>query len=366
MRSLLLIIIFTFVVKFSLYSQSKKNDLLSNLSIESNYLHGFIFDHRNTLGFVLNDHINSFDIAFVKKTYGTKPWHQLYNYPRVGFGYFYSDFKNPEVLGVAHALFSKIYFPLVSRPKLDFTFSIGLGLGYINKKFDFDNNYYNVLISSKLNGFYNFNFDLRKKIGEKAEIIGGLNIIHFSNGATNTPNLGLNLISTRLGFAYLLGQTKEPIKIELSEYKKHYVLSTVYSAGIRELDAPGGLKYFVTTLSFNAEKYLNYKNRIGIGLDLFYDESLIYVLEVNNERYNSDFDFFYTGVHFSYGLSLDKLSFFIDNGFYIYTKAKQQGFVYQRIGLRYDITEKWFANVSFKTYFAAAEFIEWGVGFKIN
>jgi hypothetical protein len=67
------------------------------------------------------------------------------------------------------------------------------------------------------------------------------------------------------------------------------------------------------------------------------------------------------GIHGAYQLRIATIGLLFNLGFYPYTRYKNDGNFYHRIGLRY-YHERFFACVNLKTHYARADFFEWGLG----
>ncbi len=84
-----------------------------------------------------------------------------------------------------------------------------------------------------------------------------------------------------------------------------------------------------------------------------------------NTRDSKTKDSFYSGVHVSYDLIFGKTSFTIQTGVYLWQRAKDFQPIYHRFGLKYRFSEHWMANLTLKTFWAAADFAEWGIGYRL-
>ncbi|HTA82753.1 MAG TPA: hypothetical protein VK783_07470, partial [Bacteroidia bacterium] len=71
------------------------------------------------------------------------------------------------------------------------------------------------------------------------------------------------------------------------------------------------------------------------------------------------------GLKAAYELMLWKLAFPMELGGYLYTKSTGHGYEYNRLGIRYNITSHFIANVSLLAHYAAADYVEWGFGYKL-
>jgi hypothetical protein len=62
----------------------------------------------------------------------------------------------------------------------------------------------------------------------------------------------------------------------------------------------------------------------------------------------------------------DKLLISIQNGFYTRNEYKEYGLLYHRFSIKRTFNDKWIANIGLKSHFAVAEYVEFGVGYKIK
>jgi len=64
----------------------------------------------------------------------------------------------------------------------------------------------------------------------------------------------------------------------------------------------------------------------------------------------------------------DDLSVIMHLGTYAFNKYKdgKKILVYSKLGVRYTFAERYFANIVLKTHTTTADYIEFGLGFRIN
>jgi len=110
---------------------------------------------------------------------------------------------------------------------------------------------------------------------------------------------------------------------------------------------------------------LNYKRRIGLGADIFYNEVLKYDISPQNYEDVSIFDKTQYGVYVFHDMKYRRLVLLMQLGAYVYAKYKQQP-IYTRIGIRYHLNDFLLANLSLKTHYANADFVEFGIGYYIR
>lgn len=347
----------------------------SNLVLGGNVYFGFIANHHVGME-IYNSHFPSLEISLIKATYGKKFWEQLYGYPWIGLTYWYSNLGTSPYLGSVHALLPHINFELYSTRKVNFGLRIAAGLGYLTKTFDRITNYKHLAIGTHLNFAGNIMFDIRYKANPRLYLTGGISLTHFSNGSFKLPNYGINIPAIHAGAAYQLNKPNRYIERRLYDPTKpfdfdmHHVFEIDFIGiiGYKNLDAIFGKKFLVYSLYGNIRKQISYKSHLGVGWDISYDGSDYKMLEKKQIIIDNKFSLIKTGVSASYGLAMGRLSFDFNYGFYIYLNDvdKADGAFYHKVGLKYDITEKLFANILLKTHWGKADYIGWGIGYRIK
>ncbi len=327
---------------------------------------GFLISHRKSLDLIRKDHTSGFEIFAEKRLSGTSFWHQKFRYPKIGISGAYNYLGNPQELGNGYALFLYIDFPFVAGEKLSYNLKFGQGLGWIENPFDRVENFKNLGISSHLNGYIQFYNHLDFKLNDHISGQVGISFVHFSNGSSKTPNLGINICSINAGVSYGI----QPVAKQIQEDSaSHYDFSkwerlVVVSGASKEKKPIGGDKYAAFSASFTNQKNVSFKSMLGWGVDLFYDASVKAELE-ETESNVSNAEILQPGIHGSYVLKMNRFYFLIQMGFYVYTKYTGDGSIYHRIGNRYQLTEHLLLNLSLKSHFAVADHFEFGVGYRL-
>jgi len=350
-KKILVFIALLFFANHKIISQKTEQ---KNIFLESKYQYGFIWQHRPSLMEVIDDNIHIFDISLAKQTSGEKSWQQLYNYPVYGFGYYFVNLGNPEELGLASAIFSYYDFPLLRKTKSALSLKLSAGLGYLNEG--------NIAIGSNFNLYFDASIRHKFWIGKYFKIVSGIGMTHFSNGAIDMPNLGLNLFAAKIGVQYhLKSQPIEFIKHTLPKIEKKNALSILLAAGIKEKKPIGGKKYNVRTLSITYLRRVGHRLNVTGGFDTFYDETLYDIINNSSSLNITQSDIMQYSIHSGIETILNKLIISIQLGTYIFTNYTDDGIIFQRVGLKYLITKNILANVTLKTNAGIADFIEWGL-----
>jgi len=364
MKVILFYIIFLyFLISISFAQEKNQNLKNSDFKIYPRLKYGFIMPHHQSYRYFIKKHTKSLELNFGFNTSGKKLWHQLYNFPVVGFGIYFANLGNKDVLGNVKSIYWYYNNNLYSSSKVKLNFIWSFGFSYLNKVFDAKTNYINIATSSKLNAHITLGFESRIKIFRKVYLINGFDFTHLSNGSIKMPNRGLNLISYRLGFDYVINEkVKEKIFIK-EKYKKNYDFFINYSFGIKKtLPVSNPKKYFISIISADFGKNISYKSRFGLGIDIVNNPSKKILYEKFG-IYDTQFtDFVQVGAHFSYDLKIGNASLQIHQGYYFYSKIPKSIRPYNRVGFKMKINKFMFINLTLNSYFLTADWIEWGFG----
>lgn len=356
------IIIAISLICFAGRAQSPINPVI----IETNVHTGIVFPLYEALSYLIEDDIYAFNLTVNFPTYGRDFWEKLYNYPRPGAGYSFWTLGNNDVFGKVHALYGFVNMPIFKRSdKFSLNYQISVGGAYITKRFDISQNHINRAVSTHANIFFRFGIDAKIKYNPRSEFVIEAGATHFSNGKIKSPNYGLNSGTLSLGFNYLIG--KDPAIIqepEIPETGKLYEQSLFYSAGVKVYDNLLDYKYFTSSFSYNLERILNHRRRIGLGADLFYDGSINEALSVEEGNEDDEFkNLIRFGLHASYAARYKQLTLGIQVGHYLYSKYTVLTKLYTRLSLQYMLSDHLSAGLTLRSHFGKADCVELGSGY---
>jgi hypothetical protein len=330
---------------------------------EFNIRHGFIFPHHKSIQYLAKGFVNSYEaeIGFCSDT--SKIWQKVHRFPTAGLGLMLTDYNNPEVLGKAFAAFFYIRHPIFQRNRFSVNYKFAEGISYLNKPFDPKNNVNNIVIGSRFNVHVFLGIEIQRQIRNRMNLLLGIGFTHNSNGAVKIPNKGINLVGISAGFVFDK-KTEIPVK-KYSPKMKHHILnySFILTSGVHQLDDWGKKEYFIGTFSAELKKQKSYRFAKGFALDLFYDQAIKFRTLNDSITFSKKRDFFYPGIHVSGDYIFGKLSFTFQFGAYLFRRPYDYQYVYSRFGFRYKISKHVLANITLKTYFSAADFIEFGFGY---
>ncbi len=332
-----------------------------NRSLIARVHYGYIAAHRERIEHIVEGHTSGFQIDLQKQTDGAVEWQQIHGYPQFGFSYVYVNLANDALLGRANALMGYINFPLVKKRSFQFDLHLGSGLGYLSKRYERVENHKNLAIGSHLNAAIQIMAETQYRLSNHLFMHLNYGVTHFSNGAYHVPNLGINNISLNAGLRYQFTYPVSFIKRELPAYEKAWSQQLIYAVGVKEAYPPSGHQYFAHTLSYTIAKQVSYKSVVGFGGDVFYDLSLSQFADDPKAS-----EIVRGGLHVSYEMLISKVTMVLQMGGYVYDQFKLDGSFYHRFGWHYTLNKNLFANLSLKTHFARADYVELGMGWRFE
>ncbi|MFM7667973.1 MAG: acyloxyacyl hydrolase [Bacteroidota bacterium] len=344
-----------FVIPLGFYSQE------SSWSLEYRQKFGFLAAHRGSMAHLPERLAYPFELIWYRKQSGSKKWHQTYKLPEQGLSLFHGSVGNDSILGKFTGIYGFIHIPII-RPtntfRLDWQF--GSGLGYTPKMYDPINNPKNIAIGSHINGLICLGVYSKYYFGPN-KLSVGLDITHFSNGAFDVPNLGINIFYGSISYARRFGKinSKQNL-IPLDEKYKNWNLGATGIFMMKETYNDNPKKYPVYGLNFYARKVFNPKAGLEVSLDLISKQAIkAYFPEIPK----SQWDIFQMGIFAAYLLPIDHFHFVFGMGAYIKDKIQPEDPVYHKIGMRYQFNNGVNLQWVLKTHFGRADYSEAGIGY---
>ena len=327
---------------------------------------GIVLPFYKALGYLIQEDLYAFDLSVSFPTYGKDYWEKLYRYPRSGIGYSFWNLGNNEVFGNAHALYSYINIPFFRQTeKVSFNYQVSFGGAYLSKKFDIYENHLNRAIGSHTNVYIRLGIDVKIRLSTRYDLVIEAGTSHFSNGKTRSPNYGINTGSVSLGLNYLFRNNSIAIQEpEIPILEKRYIQSVIYSAGSKVYDNLLGKRYFINSVSYNLERFINHKRKIGLGADFSYDGSIRESLASEEGIPEKDFTkLIRFGMHTSYAIRYKQLMMGIQIGYYLYSKYIVLTPVYNKISVQYLLTKNIAGSIAVKSHMGKADCLEYGVAY---
>ena len=298
-----------------------------------------------------------------RKTNQNDIYSNIYRYPYMGIGWYTATFYD-SAIGKPRGLYYFLTIPMKSDgyKKFSLSYSGAFGLSYHFNPFDSIQNPANIFIGSKLNCYVHLGLEADYKISEKWHANASLGFKHFSNGSIKKPNYGINLIPVTFGIRYKFGSEQVQLNpIPIPEFIRYNLFNVMLAFGSKNYEY-NNPNYFKMTFGLNYLKAINYKYRIGIGIDMFYSAKPY----LRTKPYQSgSIDAISVAVvpNWEWVVS-EKIYIPLGIGIYLYHNDfnSEGSLFYERIGIRYRITNHITAGISIKAHKESADFFEWTLG----
>jgi len=345
------------------------------MNLEAHLHFGTVIKHTPELLFEQPGLTTGLDLNLTWKTHGLKEWHQMQKYPKVGTGLMIFNLGNQDTLGTAYGFHYNINIPISKREQFKMKFQFASGFALLDKPFNRITNPNNNAIGSSLNVIAHMKFISAYKINPNWQFNFGASFTHFSNGAAQLPNFGINMASAIVGLVY----TPKPLVAE--DYIHHDVskkapkklgLRLEYSLGYRESQTIGGPRYPIKAYSIAGVYHVNKINRVFFGSDYEFNRAL-YVFGKNVFAFNSEKEAFWGASRITVFLAdefvFGNFGLTLQAGVYLGDFSYQvPNFMYLKLIGRYYVTllknpkTRAFAGISLKSHFSIAEYFALNVG----
>jgi hypothetical protein len=326
----------------------------------------FILNHTRAISHLVASHPTGFELNAQRQTTGAAAWHGWYKYPKVGLALVYYDYHNP-VLGQSYAATVYLSKPFLRTRRHDLSFRLGTGLAWFTNPFDLQTNRKNTIVSSSLNATMQLRLEYDYALTPHLGVLLGAALNHYSNGTTTKPNFGVNLPSVVLGINYHQQRPAPTLSYLAPDPADvgHNFLLVSTSLGYKQLDVGAYTKYLVGSVTVAAGRRLNRKSNLLVGLEGFDDRSLLAEQKDTTRSQEKLVDVKKLGVFLGHELLFGRLAFVTHLGFYAYNPYKSNSFYYERLGLKYQVTDAFFGAIDLKVHGGTADVIEFKIGAKL-
>ena len=329
-------------------------------------LGSFIVAHKPAVKHLAASHPTGFELNVQRQTTGTAPWHAWYRYPQIGLALVYYDYHNPT-LGRSYAASVYLNKPFWRTARQQVSFRLGTGLAYFPRPYDPATNHKNTVVGSRLNATLQARAEYDLALSAHLGLLLGLGLNHYSNGATRKPNFGLNLPALSLGLNYyqqrqFRRQPLAPNTRPADLGQTFWNLSTSY--GFKQVGELDRNQYSVYSLTLAVGRRVSRKSSLLLGAEGFNDRSLAAQLRDTARAGAPRPDVKKAGLYAGHELLFGRLALVTHLGLYVYNPYKSNQFYYERLGLKYHLTNRLFGEVDLKAHRAAADVVEFRVGVK--
>ena len=340
------------MIIFPVLVKSQKNDLFVEINGGSGWLYPN-YKMQNLAG-----PVSLFNAKFGVKTIGKKEWQRVFNYPVIGLG-IANNYLSTRSLGNPKAVYAFLYLPVL--PKSILHLNVGMHMGFTWGFNPYRDQYpTEIVIGSRLAFYTSFNLNNSIAISKHLELVFSVEAYHSSNGNTNKPNKGINIMGGETGLRYLFGdKPTEKIVKENAPVKKRSSILLVGSFGRLRESAQINVMSPVGSLSAGYYKVLSHKSTVSTGIDLFYNEGILLFTNQSNQLKNV----MSAGIFAGHELTVGDLAIVTQAGIYLRNPYAKDPFHYERIGVRYTVSQRLKPSLCIKVHGVEVNFLEVGIGY---
>ncbi len=327
------------------------------------YHQGIVIPHHPNMVYFIDDFSRGLEVNYGLLRFEANGWQKWYNFPEVGLGLFYNSYGNAEIYGQGLSLYPYLHFPLIRTSRFSLSNKLAMGVGYINKPFDYQTNPYNRIFGSHFNAYIGLGLYSSLRISGGWSLRASASLNHLSNGATRKPNSGLNTFTLSMGAGYHFLPDRIPLLPRQVAPRANQRDIQVFVGYGRSQASDYNLNHYSSgSLSVHHVWHRSPKSAWGAGVDLIYFGPAPFVFQ-GSGPVDVDADRFFYGVSGGKYWIMGSTIAFVQLGVYLYSEIDPPQPVYPRVGLRQKVTKNLQANFSIKASFFRAEFIEFGVGY---
>jgi hypothetical protein len=314
----------------------------------------------------------------------------LYKKPSIGATVLYGFLGSKDVLGKVIALYPTWQYMFNTSKNLGASIRIGSGFAYFTNPYDKISNQDNKLVGSHISNCTEISPNIWFKFAPTTYVQTGVSLMHFSNGHTAIPNIGLNDITFRLGVIYRPGSlvgVAMPIRVKPNNdtvWRKRIQLSVGRHELAYTTYPVDGPTYNIYKVGGYLTRQINRIHDFQLGLTMaFYDS---YYTFIKYENYYSHFKPFMatqTTLHIGHEFLLQHFGILTEMGLKVldpfyrsYFLADEIDFAYTsksllsaRVGLTYYPFNGAFASkklgigMFIKTNFVQADYVDYSISY---
>ncbi len=360
------------------YAQSEfapnDNGGKSTWSVAASWSHGRIIKHNSRFKPIVTESSSVWELYVGRHLAGKKSWHERLNYPIVGMAFVYADLGDTAIFGKGFGMMATAMFQTRFK-KWHINYRLGTGLGYLSRFYHPVTNSTQNAIGSHVNNVTQVMLGVAYHIKPQLQASLLFNFTHFSNGRTQTPNLGINIPALGIGLYYQPQMPKyrtDTLGKVQNNLSKRIHFGIKIGQGVQEWDEFGGPKYPISVNQLYIAKRVSPQWQLHLGVESSYYWSnhyigIIHGIYTPETAYKAALKISpYLGAE----LFLGKVSLYASVGGYVYNKAFVRGNVPTKLGLQYYISptdrrvgRQWYVGVYLKSHFAVADYTELGMGY---
>jgi len=360
------------LISFLSFSQLRGQHKWQGHGLELGVHIGKIFKHSPKIIFPLDSLPITWgmDLAWEYRLSGNKYWHKPSGFPKMGVVLSFQNFGD-ERLGFGVGLMPYLSCRFFKKGPVEMFGRLAMGISYLSNYYDAWSNPLNNIIGSNINNNTAIRLGFAIQASPHLEIKPSFSFTHYSNGASQFPNLGINVMSFHLGFLLKSPRTDSIVLEKVAQIQRQKGLRYGFSFGLgmKEIGRTyRGPKYPVANFQFDMGMFTGKLNlvKIGLGYEHFFSDYFFAKhagLSESQAQWSATRIMFYVEDEYLFG----PLSLSAQAGYYFVNPPIALPFL--RFGIKYYFKDPIFSSWSpylglrLKAHGITAEYFEFVLGF---
>lgn len=329
-------------------------------------MYGSIVIHTKFIANTAGARPRAIEFETAKQYSDSATWRKCYCYPRTGIVINLTDFDS-HILGKSYSAtyFIEPNYRLGSNAS--FFIKAGGGLSYLTKPFDSLKNPENHTYSLPVNFFLNLGTGISYHVSPKLSIDAMISFNHNSNGDFAIPNRGINWYGGSIALRYyktnnVLPHYKKETDKSWKKEKPSIETGIFYSpkSGYTTNGTPQR-KTLVGT-GFQYSKRVSLISALSLSAEIYYDGAMASTKNLFMDNSSSVL----AGIMAGHEFVFRRIIFSQQLGIYVHKHTETLNLlnnshiqiIYHRWGLRYKLSQHWYAGFNFLAHRNIADFID--------
>ena len=343
---------------------------------ELSFHHGKILKHTPKIAYDIPERSLGLMLNWQLHTNGEKAWQRHHRFPALGLAAQYYWLGDREVVGNAWSFLPNISLKILGKERWKLDFTMGTGLAILDRHYDLISNSSNNAIGSSINDITFLCLQLEVQVQAHWRLVAGGSFTHFSNGASQLPNLGINVPALTIGATYQPNLFSPAMDTSFRvPPARRFGAHLSFDLAFKESSTPGGPKQPIYIGAVAGTFKLNEFNHLYLGLGYEYHRSVYnfalhtYAFDTRKEaRQGATRWMVFLADEFLFG----SLGVMLQAGYYVSPKSVLISKpIYSKLGIRYYLpavgkpATQFYVGIYLKAHAFTAEYIGLGMGARL-
>ncbi|MCU0448605.1 MAG: acyloxyacyl hydrolase [Bernardetiaceae bacterium] len=325
--------------------------------------YGFIIPHSESIRELAYSRPWGAELEVSRQLTARRHWQYCQCFPQMGLSIMYINFDNQAILGSSLAALAFVEPVLAAQRRFHVSFRTGAGLAYLNRVYHPQTNPTNLFYSTPVSFVLLMGAEASYGLSPHYRLRAFGSFNHISNGGLQEPNKGINYPTVGLGLAYI------PRPVGLPSYQKanwrqglarrtHWHAAAYATAKTAERGDPA--RYLIAGATVGVTRVVGRLSALSAGLEWAVD----YAVREQVRRQNDTTDYYWAAGLVGHQLLLGRFRFTQQLGTYFYRPAPALQRVFQRYGLEFQATERFWLGLNLKAHTYTADFMDLRLGWR--